>query len=630
MAQENAVPKKKWILPLAALGIVFGDIGTSPLYAFEAALGTAGKVDAETLLGLSSLVIWYLLLIVTFKYLFLVMRADYDGEGGIFALLALLRRAGLKAAQNGWIAVAVLFGAALLYGDGTITPAISVLSAVEGLESINPALSSAVIPITVVILVALFSIQRFGTGRLGLVFGFVMVVWFAAIGLAGLVSIIQSPGIFAAINPWCAIRYLQAHGPTALVVFGSVVLAVTGAEALYADLGHFGKPAISKAWNFVALPGLVLNYLGQAALVLRDPAQATNANLFFELCPHAGRPLFVLLATAATVIASQALISGVFSLTSQAIDLGYLPRFRVVYTSSEERGQIYMPAINIILGLVCIVLVVTFKTGDALANAYGLAVTGTMMVTSIAFGMVVYHVWKKPLVQALALTGFLLCVEVPLFAACTSKFFDGGWFPVLIGIGILGLMSCYRHGSNVVHRKMKDLSMAPEAFHKVLIDGSTPRIPGTLVFPVRGGSVREASVIAMEYRRRTGVLNTQIVAMRLEARWDRASGSVCNVDVKSTGHGVWIIFAQHGYMAEPDAPEILRLASIETKGELRFEPEATFYVFSRIVVPVGKSNILEAFPRRVFDYLTRNTRLWRNYLSVPNGHVSEFIWLMDA
>jgi KUP system potassium uptake protein len=621
---------KRWILVIAALGVVFGDIGTSPLYAFEAALGSVGAIRPETVLGLASLVVWYLLLVVTFKYLFLVMRADYDGEGGIFALLALLRRAGLKNARDGFVAMAVLVGAALLYGDGTITPAISVLSAIEGMEAIHPGLQRYVVPVTVAILALLFLVQRLGAGRLGPVFGIVMLGWFLAIGVVGLSSVIETPSILAALNPVHALAYVRDNGAASLVVFGSVVLAVTGAEALYADLGHFGRIPIARAWHGIALPALALNYLGQAAFALRSPASATSPTLFFDVVPHDGlRTGLVILAAAATVIASQALISGVFSLTNQAIDLGYLPRFLVRHTSSYERGQIYMPAVNFLLGGVCILLVISFRTGNALANAYGLAVTGTMVITTFAFSLVVHRVWKRPAWQAVALGLVLLAIELPLFIACLPKVVAGGYVPLVIGLCVVTVMRMWRKGRRLIHLKLDALAIPPCELAARLAEPLVRRVPGTLVFSIRDATPENATSVALEYLRRTQVIGEQIVILCLQTRWDRALSTADNVEAIDHGHGVWVINALHGYRVEPDAPAILERAA-QIAGGLHHDAATTFLVVSRILISETPGNGMSRWRRKLFNFLTRNTRLWPNYLNMPAEQISEFNWLLDT
>ena len=444
------VKKSMALVALAALGVVFGDIGTSPLYSFQTALWSVRSPDQSSVLGIASLIIWCLLLLVMVKYMFVVMRADYHGEGGVFALLALLQER-LERADRlklPFYTLLLLFGAALLFGDGTITPAISVLSAMEGLETVNPKLVPFVIPGTVAILAVLFSIQRFGTGRLGFVFGWVMLVWFVVLGAMGFVWIIRNPSVLQAFNPIYALQVLKTDGWSALTLMGAVILAVTGAEALYADMGHFGRKAISLAWHVVALPALVLNYLGQAALSMHNPVMyQSDADPFFSMAPHGWPTLaLVVLATMATVIASQALISAVFSLTTQAQQLDFFPKFLVIHTSRHERGQVYVPTTNWLLCFACLLLVLTFRASENLAAAYGLAVVGTMLITTIAIGIVVLRCWGWSWPKMAALITGLLVIEVPFFIACMTKFLEGGFFPVLVALLLLAVMLTWHKG----------------------------------------------------------------------------------------------------------------------------------------------------------------------------------------
>src|SRR6201987_167004 len=449
--KTSAAPR--WSLVVSALGVVFGDIGTSPLYAFQAALNASPEASRDASLGVASLIIWSLLAIVTCKYVLLVMRADYKGEGGLSALLAFLggkvppsRRLRLP-----FFMLLIMFGAALLYGDGCITPAISVLSAVEGLEGFAPQLTAFVLPITLAILLALFAVQRFGTGPLGALFGGIMLLWFATLGLGGLVQILQAPEVLAALNPMHALGSLAHGGLRAAFLLGGVVLAVTGVEALYADMGHFGRPAVSRAWHCIVLPSLMLNYLGLAAIAIRHPGTAREGTLFFQMVPQ-GIPtlLLVVLATLATIIASQALISGVFSLTAQARDLGLLPRFLVQHTSKDQRGQVYLPVINWHLAVACLLLVIAFRSSANLAAAYGLAVTGTMVITSIAFGLVIVRVWRHPPWVGWGVTAVLLCLELPFFLSCLVKFAEGGWFPIAIACILMAVMLTWHKGRALI------------------------------------------------------------------------------------------------------------------------------------------------------------------------------------
>jgi len=437
-ASAAHAPASKSTLALAALGVVFGDIGTSPLYALKECVSKEHGVvpTQENVLGLLSLIFWALMMVVTVKYLTFIMRADNQGEGGILALLALVPdKLRGKGTRVGWIAVLVVFGAALLYGDGIITPAISVLSAIEGLEVATDKLKPVVVPITCVILVGLFAVQKRGTAGIGRVFGPIMVVWFLSIAALGIGFIIKNPDVLQALWPGHAVTFFAAHGAHGIIVLGAVVLAITGGEALYADMGHFGRGPIRVAWYGLVLPSLVLNYFGQGALLLEDPRAAESP--FFALVPHGALTYaLVLLAAVATVIASQALISGAFSLTHQAVQLGFLPRVTIVHTSSETEGQIYIPEINWGLAAACLSLVLTFRESSKLAAAYGIAVTGTMAITSIVYFVVLRQTWRWPLWKALPLLVLFLAWDLPFFASNLLKFLEGGWVPMLVGAAL--------------------------------------------------------------------------------------------------------------------------------------------------------------------------------------------------
>src|SRR5436305_394685 len=438
-------------LTLGALGVVFGDIGTSPLYALQTVFSAdhhAVKATQGDVYGVISLVFWAITIIVSVKYLTFIMRADNDGEGGIMALIALIQQVRLKsrAAKISLVLLGV-FGASLFYGDGMITPAISVLSAVEGLEVVTPSLHSVVVEITLAVLTALFLIQRFGTGAVGRAFGPVMAVWFTILGVAGLREVVQQPGILRAFSPSYGAQFLFDHGGTAFIALGSIVLTVTGAEALYADMGHFGRPPIRRAWFLAVFPALILNYMGQGALILRSPKAIDNP--FFLLLPHWARLPMVFLATAATVIASQALLSGAFSVTRQAVRLGFLPRLNIRHTSREE-GQVYVPAVNRTIYAAVVALVVGFGSSQRLASAYGIAVTGTLAIDTILFFFVVRVLWHKPLPLALGGALAFLVVDLAFLSANLPKILHGGWFPLLIALLVFTTLSTWRRGRELV------------------------------------------------------------------------------------------------------------------------------------------------------------------------------------
>jgi KUP system potassium uptake protein len=616
---------------LLALGVVFGDIGTSPLYAYETALVAAGGTPVAAI-GAASLILWTLLLVVTVKYSLLVMRADYQGEGGIFALMALLRKAGVITAGRGKVlALLLVFGAALLFGDGAITPAISVLSAVEGMASIHPDLGGYVLPAAVLILSGLFFAQRFGTGRLGVVFGPVMMLWFVVIGLAGFWQILQEPGVMRALNPLAGWHLLMHGGWQAFALVGAVVLAVTGAEALYADLGHFGRKPILRAWRWVVFPALACNYLGQAAHVVRVPASASDPNLFFLLVPVGGpREALVILATVATVIASQALISGVFSLCSQAMDLGYLPRLYVRHTSAKSHGQIYIPLVNVILGVICLLLVLGFRSSSALASAYGVAVTGAMLVTTLGFTVVLVRVWKKPVwLGALVFTG-LMAVDLPLFLACLTKLADGGIVPVILAAGALLLLTTWKKGRDLVHEVMRFGAVSVDDLSLRLARGEWQRVACTQVFVVRKLSAESAVATILEQTRRVTVVGERAVILLLEPGWNNPMADVGNIRVTAYPGGLWVVRASHGFMVEPDVPRILEIAAKEP-GDFQFSPGGTFYVVAREMVVVNsQKHLLPRWQSRLYSFMSRNVVIGPDYLGIPPDRLILYSWIIQV
>jgi len=617
-------------MALAALGVVFGDIGTSPLYSFETALAAVGKSDVPAAMGVGSLIIWSVLLIVSVKYVLVVMRADYHGEGGVFALLALLQKGTGKKPGMGVLpvhALLLLAGAAMLFGDGTITPAISVLSAMEGLELVNPGFKRYVIPVTVAILIALFSVQRLGTGRLGMAFGWVMLFWFFTIGGMGAVWICREPRVLEAFNPLLALEVLRMAGWKAFMVMGAVVLAVTGVEALYADMGHFSRRSIALAWHGVALPALLLNYLGQAALAVRFPEAYETGNPFFMMVP-AGWPtlLLVILATLATVIASQALISGVFSLTAQAQELGYAPRINVKHTSRNERGQVYVPVVNWLLGLTCILLVLTFRSSENLAAAYGLAVVCTMVITTWSIGLVSLWRWKWRWWQTGLLVGGLLSIELPFFLACLSKLPDGGYFPVLFGGILLVVMLTWWKGRSLVLAAMRAHATAPEALAAKL--ESVPAAPGQVVFVSSNPRPGYGIARVQECIRRQGGMRRQVVLMSLVSSMESNIDMPRSVKVERHSERLWHVVARHGYMQEPHAPEILRRACELSGGGIGSETAETFYMLPRELIVEYVGNRMARWRRALFSVLSRNVSYAPDYYYIPQEKIVEFAWMI--
>lgn len=625
---EKPADNRAVIKTLAALGVVFGDIGTSPLYAFATALSAAGH-DPQAAIGIASLVIWTILLVVSVKYIMLVMSKDYQGEGGILALMALLWRRGGRRRHGGFIFGGILiFGAALLFGDGAITPAISVLSAVEGLEAVDPALKPLVLPISVGILTALFVSQRFGVGKLAVFFGPVMLVWFTAIGLSGALHVINHPSVLAAFNPIHGLHLLIHQGWGAMAVIGGVVLAVTGAEALYADMGQFGRKPIIRAWYAIVFPALILNYLGQAALAQHHPELATRSNLFFHMLPAGGlREAMVVIATLATIIASQALISGVFSLSSQAIDLGYFPRVEVRYTSATNRGQVYMPAMNLALGIVCVLLVLTFRSSSALAGAFGFAVTGAMIITSLAYAMVLWRVSGVAAWKAGAVLAALLVVDLPLFLSCVTKLPDGGYVPLCLATVVAAVMLTWNQGRLLVRRRMGVGAVSMEEFANRLKAGDFTRLPGMSVYLYRGGPPSGAIASALELNHRVGALRENIVLLNLEAEWEDAMRPAHDISVRNLGGGLWYVHAAHGYMQEPDAPQILQTASQMPDGP-PFDIQQTYFIIARGTITDCPRRKFRPWQRWLFTLINRNLGPRPGYLGIPADHLIAFHWFL--
>ncbi len=626
--------KKNLPLALAALGVVFGDIGTSPLYAFETALGAAGALDFKSIVGVASLIIWSLLLIVTFKYVFIVMRADYRKEGGVFALLALLQEKDGNTASRLKLPLYVLlllFGAALLFGDGTITPAVSVLSALEGLEAINPKFTALVVPCTVAILAVLFSIQRLGTGRLGVVFGWVMLLWFIVIGAMGLYWVVKTPSVLAAFNPYYAIEAVRHDGWRALMLMGAVVLAVTGVEALYADMGHFSRKAIALAWHTVALPALLLNYLGQAALAVHRPEFFETNNPFFLMVPS-GWPTIALvaLATIATIIASQALISGVFSLTAQAQELNYLPKFLVLHTSRQERGQVYVPTTNWFLAAACILLVLTFRSSNALAAAYGLAVVGTMVITTVSLALVTRRCWQWPLWQTIGLTIILLSIELPFLVSCLTKFPEGGYFPVLVAAWLFTVMLTWHHGRAIILQQMKARKVTEADLAAVLEQKKDSFPEGQVVFITSNHHSGYAVARAFELLRRGGTLRRQVVLMSLVNAMESNVDMPRSVEVREISPALWHVVAQHGYMQEPHAIEVLTRAREISGGKILPNSQDTFYILGRELIVEYSGHRMARWRRGLFGFLSRNVSYAPDYFYIPHSQINEFTWMLRA
>jgi len=603
------------ILMLGALGVVFGDIGTSPIYAFRESLKAAGSASAQaTVFGVLSLVFWAVVLVVALKYVVFVMRADNQGEGGTMALLSLALP--VAGRLRGALFVVGLAGASLFFGDAMITPAISVLSAVEGLEVAAPSVAPYVVPIAAAVLIALFAIQRHGSGGIGKLFGPIMIVWFATLALAGLVHVVGHPSIIAALDPRYAISYAShADGWTAFTVLGSVFLALTGGEALYADMGHFGRGAIRIDWFAFVMPALVLNYLGQGALVLSDPAAAENP--FFHLFPDLILVPAVLLTTAATVIASQAVISGAFALVQQAIQLGALPRLDVHQTSEESAGQVYVPQINWLLAAAVLGLVFGFRSSDALANAYGIAVAGDMLVTTLLVATVARGAWKWPLALVAPVAGLFLILDVVFVSANVHKIPQGGWFPLLTGAVALTLMLCWRRGRDIAFAKRDEDAVPLDRFLTGLGQPNGPvRVPGTGVYLTKQHDVVPAA-LALNLRH-NGVLHEHVVLLKVStSRAPRVAESE-RVTIGELTGGCRQVEIRFGFAEKPDVP-----AALAAHPEAGCDPTtASFFMGREDPVPALHPD-MPIWQERIYAVLARNAVRAPDYFLIPPPRVVE-------
>jgi KUP system potassium uptake protein len=607
-------------LALMATGVVFGDIGTSPLYAIKECVdpdhGVA--VTQANLFGLLSLVFWSLTMVVTVKYLTFIMRADNQGEGGILALLALVpARTKPGSARIGWLASLVIFGAALLYGDGVITPAISVLSAVEGLGVATTRLTPAIVPLTIAILIGLFAVQKRGTARIGGVFGPIMVAWFLTIALLGAVQIARCPSVLQAVHPLYAVRFFAAHGRVAFFVLGSVVLVITGGEALYADMGHFGRRPIRLAWFLLVMPALLVNYFGQAARILLHPEDA--ANPFFALVPQGLIYPMVALATVATIIASQALISGAYSLTRQAVQLGFFPRVTIVHTSGTSEGQIYVPEVNAALAIACVWLVVTFKASSALAAAYGIAVTGTMGITSIVYFAVLTQAWKWPTWKAAILVAVFLSFDVPFFAANTLKFVQGGWFPVVVAAALFLVMTTWKSGRAHLGRVLAERMLPIDAFVADVASFHPHRVRGTAVF--MSSNPKGVPIVLLHHWKHNQVLHSTVVLLSILSEPVPEVAEDVRVNVTSLDHGLYQVTGHYGFMETPNVPELLEKAA--ARFGLPHLPSQTSYYLGRETLLTSGNSRMSHWRKALFSFISRNARSATQYFGIPADRVVE-------
>jgi KUP system potassium uptake protein len=606
-------------LSLAALGVVYGDIGTSPIYAMRESLhGVHGVAPThDNVLGLLSLIFWALIIVISIKYLIFVMRADNCGEGGMIALTALVAPTNEKARRRRRVLVLVgLFGASLLYGDGMITPAISVLSAVEGLEVVTPVFTPYVIPITIAILIVLFAVQSRGTARIGSIFGPVMMLWFLSLAALGIAQVIHHPAVFAALNPVHGVRFFIANGWHGFLVLGSVFLVVTGGEALYADMGHFGVQPIRLTWFGFVLPALLLNYFGQGALVLRDMSAAEHP--FFKLAPHWALVPLVVLTTLATVIASQAVISGAFSLTRQAVQLGYLPRVDIEHTSDTQIGQIYIPGLNWLLMIACIGLVIGFGSSSRLAAAYGVAVTTDMVFTTILFSVVARSKWKWSLPAVFAMAAAFLAVDLSFWGASLLKIPSGGWFPLVVAAIVFTMMTTWSTGRSILAERIAERTTTVIEFLKRLETDPPPRVPGTAIYLARDPAITpHALLLNLKHNK---VLHERVMLLALvtdqmarvpeekRVRLERMSSNVCRV------------VASHGFAEDAEVPAVLERLRRE---DMAVDPkDATFFLGRETLLATNRPG-MALWRERLFARMSRNARRATKFFKLPPERVVE-------
>ena len=614
-ASAAPAPPAAAAMSLAALGIVFGDIGTSPLYTLKTVLDfTGAHPSAPTILGSLSLILWTLFLITTIKYVHVAMRIDNDGEGGIIALMTLL---GVKQRHRPAIIAAGLFGAALIYGDGAITPAISVLSALEGMEQVTPALATYVLLAAVIILLALFALQPQGTARIGKVFGPIMLGWFVVMALMGIYGILQHPTVFAALNPLVGLRFLASGGSTGFLILGGVFLCVTGAEALYADMGHFGVTPIRRAWSFVVFPSLILNYAGQAAIVIEGAP--TDGNIFYRLCPAPLLTPLIVLATVATVIASQSIITGAFSMTRQAIQLGWLPRLVIRQTSEEGFGQIYVGAVNWLLMIVTLGLTIGFGKSDNLASAYGIAVSLTMLMTSVLLFIAMLEILQWPVFVAGPIAAVFLVVDAGFFTANMAKVLQGGWVPLALACCVYGVMWIWHRGAVAVHRQVVAEQTPTAAFVAQLQSGTLARVPGTAVFLTRAKD-NTAPVLAWHVKKNRA-LHERVLALTLTVVSTPRVEDEGRVTVHQECKGYWRAEAREGFMEQPDIPRIL--AACRAQGADLDADDITFYVGHETIVPRRDGKGLPRWQEGLFAQMGRNAARISDYLHLPTDGVVE-------
>ncbi|NTU68399.1 MAG: potassium transporter Kup [Chlorobiaceae bacterium] len=606
-------------LSLAALGVVFGDIGTSPLYAMRECFHGEYSIPVTTdnVLGVLSLLVWAIILIVTIKYLTFIMKADNEGEGGILALTSLIISHSKKNNRERWILVAIgLFGAALLFGDGMITPAISVLSAVEGVQIIAPEFGVLSIPVTIIILIGLFLFQHHGTAKVGALFGPIILVWFTAIGILGFNEIIRYPQILVSISPWYGIRFLMENHFHGFMVLGAVFLAVTGAEALYADMGHFGRRPIRLTWLVVVFPSLLLNYFGQGAFLLASPESSYNP--FYSLVPSWGVIPMVILATMATIIASQALITGVFSLVQQAIQLGYLPRVTIRHTSASHIGQIYVPAANWSLMVATVGLVAGFGSSSKLASAYGVAVTATMLISAILFYFVARDIWKWNRLAVNLLVGVFMLMDLSFFAASMSKLFHGAWFPLVIGLVCFTLMLTWQQGRSLLLKQIQERTLTLGEFSESIAIQSPQRVNGQAIYLTANPDI--VPIALLHNMRHNKVLHSEVGLLHFSTERVPRVPNSRKVEVTAVGDGMYKIIARYGYMEYPNIRQVLALANQQG---MNFKANAISFFLNREKIVVVMKTRMSVWRKKLFGLMARNALSASSYYDLPSGQVIE-------
>jgi len=607
-------------LMLAAIGVVFGDIGTSPLYALKETFAGPHplSLDRGNVLGVLSLVFWAITIIVSIKYVLVIMRADNRGEGGSLALMALVNHAAEgRRGLSLFVSALGIFAAALFYGDSMITPAVSVLSAVEGLGVAAPALEHSILPVTLVVLIGLFLIQRQGTGTVGRLFGPVMFLWFTVLAILGLRNIVHAPGVLAALSPHYAVLFLVNQGWYGFLALGSVVLAVTGAEALYTDMGHFGRLPIRLAWYLMVLPALILNYFGQGALLLTDPAALTHP--FFRLAPAWATLPLVILATAATVIASQAVISGAFSVTRQAIQLGYLPRMEIIHTSKEEIGQIYLPFINWLLMVAVCALVIGFGSSSNLAAAYGVAVTGTMVIDALLVGLAMLLIWKWSHRKIAIWVGIFLLVDLAFFFANATKIPYGGWFPLVIGLGLFVILTVWKRGRRLLMERSRANSLPVADFLASLSD-RVPRVPGTAVFLT--GLSEGVPVALLHNLKHNRVMHERVVLLTVLVEETPFVAAESRLEKRDLAPNVIRLLLRYGFMESPNIPKALAQATTSQLGFF-YEPMSLSYFVSRETVIPRRRPGLSGWREQMFATLARTATSATDFFHLPSDRVVE-------